>query len=85
MSRLEQLIAELCPDGVEYKKLGDVAEYASYRIDASEVNELNYIGVDNLLPEKQGKQASSYVPEEGRLIQLSPSINPCYWEPRTQK
>lgn len=25
MSRLEELIAELCPDGVEYKKLGDVA------------------------------------------------------------
>ena len=26
MSRLEELIQELCPDGVEYKKLGDVAE-----------------------------------------------------------
>ena len=25
MSRLDELIAELCPDGVEYKKLGDVA------------------------------------------------------------
>jgi type I restriction enzyme, S subunit len=25
MSKLEELIAELCPDGVEYKKLGDVA------------------------------------------------------------
>lgn len=25
MSRLEELIAELCPDGVEYKRLGDIA------------------------------------------------------------
>ena len=25
MSRLDELIAELCPDGVEYKKLGEVA------------------------------------------------------------
>ena len=24
MSRLEELIEELCPDGVEFKKLGDV-------------------------------------------------------------
>ena len=25
MSRLEELIKELCPDGVEYKNLGDIA------------------------------------------------------------
>lgn len=25
MSRLDELIAKLCPDGVEYKKLGEVA------------------------------------------------------------
>ena len=25
MSRLEELIQELCPDGVEYKKLGEIA------------------------------------------------------------
>ena len=25
MSKLEELIQELCPDGVEYKKLGEVA------------------------------------------------------------
>ena len=27
MSRLEELIQELCPDGVEYKKIGELAEY----------------------------------------------------------
>lgn len=26
MSRLADLIAQLCPDGVEYRALGDVAE-----------------------------------------------------------
>ena len=25
MSRLEELIQELCPDGVKYKKLGEIA------------------------------------------------------------
>ncbi|SHL27906.1 hypothetical protein SAMN05720469_1569, partial [Fibrobacter intestinalis] len=26
MSKLQELIQELCPDGVEYKKLGEVCE-----------------------------------------------------------
>ena len=26
MSRLEELINELCPNGVEYKKIGDVCD-----------------------------------------------------------
>lgn len=56
MSRLEELIQQLCPDGVEYKYLGDVCSYATERIDAAEVNADNYVGVENLLPDKQGKQ-----------------------------
>lgn len=27
MSKLDELIKEYCPDGVEYKKIGDIAEY----------------------------------------------------------
>ena len=27
MSKLDELIKELCPDGVEYKNLSEVAEY----------------------------------------------------------
>ena len=27
MSKLEELIAELCPDGVEYKKIGELVNY----------------------------------------------------------
>lgn len=68
MSRLEELIQQLCPDGVEYKNLGDVCSYATERIDASEVNANNYVGVENLLPDKQGKTVASYVPNDGRWI-----------------
>ena len=28
MSKLEDLIAELCPNGVEYKTLGEICSYA---------------------------------------------------------
>lgn len=27
MTRLDELIAELCPDGVEYRRVGDIADY----------------------------------------------------------
>ena len=28
MSKIEEMVAELCPDGVEYKKLGDISSKA---------------------------------------------------------
>jgi len=70
MSKLEQLINELCPDGVEYKTLGEICHYSKERIDAEEIDENNYVGVDNLLPEKRGKTNSNYVPTEGRFTQF---------------
>ncbi len=70
MSKLDELIKEYCPEGVEYKKLCEITEYNKVRVDASTVNEKTYIGVDNLLPNKQGKTDSSYVPNEGSLIQF---------------
>ena len=71
MSRLEELIEELCPDGVEYSVLNEVATYSSDRIDAGSVDAQHYVGVDNLLPEKRGKCDSNYVPLEGRLTGFS--------------
>ena len=68
MSRLAELISELCPKGVPYLALNQVAEYSKNRIEASEIDSTTYVGVDNLLPNKQGKIESSYVPREGRLI-----------------
>ncbi len=70
MSKLDELmIAELCPDGVEYKLLGDICKYSSSRIDACEVDCQNYC-VDNLLQNKGGKTFSDFTPTEGRLIQF---------------
>lgn len=54
-------------DGVEYRKLGEIADYSRARIDASKVNAETYVGVDNLLPNGRGKVSSSYVPEKGNL------------------
>ena len=71
MSKLEELINTLCPDGVGYKTLSDIANYSSSRIDAKEVDAQSYVGVDNLLPDKMGKIDSSYVPTEGRLTRFS--------------
>ncbi len=45
MNKIEQMIAELCPDGVEFKALGEIGAYSKTRIDATEVNEDNYVGV----------------------------------------
>ena len=68
MSKLDDLIKELCPDGVEYQKLSDIAEYGKNRIDFTFVDSRNYVGVDNLLPNKQGKTDAIYVPTDGKLI-----------------
>lgn len=68
MSRLDELIRELCPDGVEYKPLEEISEYCKTRIDAKLVNADTYVGVDNLLPDKQGKKKSDYVPSDGQVI-----------------
>ena len=41
MSKLEQLIKELCPDGVEWKTLGEVTKYeqpAKYLVNSNNYN-----------------------------------------------
>ncbi|KMK51308.1 restriction endonuclease subunit S [[Actinobacillus] muris] len=48
--------------------MGEVCKYAKNRIGAERLNSENYVGVDNLLPNKQGKKSSDYVPIEGNLI-----------------
>ena len=68
MSRLTELIQELCPDGVEHHKLEEIAQYCKQRIDASSVNAETYVGVENLLQNKQGKAPSSAVPTSGQVI-----------------
>lgn len=67
MNKLEQLVKEHCPNGVKFCQLFEVATYSKERIKATDVNKETYIGVDNLLPNKQGRTTSIYVPEEGNL------------------
>lgn len=67
MSKIDDLIAKLCPNGVEYKTLGKVAIYADTRINASELDETTFIGVDNLLPNAGGKINANYLPNTTRL------------------
>ena len=70
MNRLEELIKEMCPDGVKYQTLKEIAVYQKKRIDATAVDENTYIGVDNLLQNKAGKTIAVYVPSEGSLIKF---------------
>lgn len=55
-------------EGVKWMKLGDVTFYPKERISISLLHKDNYIGVDNLLPNKQGKKESDYVPSNGSCI-----------------
>ncbi|MDY5717570.1 MAG: restriction endonuclease subunit S, partial [Selenomonas sp.] len=48
-------------------KLMDVAEYSKDRINAMNTNARNYVGVDNLLQNRQGKTNAKYIPAEGNL------------------
>ena len=68
MSKLDELMQELCPNGVEYFPLGEIAQYAKIRIDAADVDETSYVGVENLLQNKQGKTNATYVPKDGAVI-----------------
>lgn len=70
MKNPDDWMKQLRSDGVVYHKLSDIAEYGKKRIDYTCIDSRNYVGVDNLLPNKQGKTDSSYVPKEGKLIRF---------------
>ena len=54
---------------IEYR-LRDIAEYSSSRISAEELDTFNYVGVDNLLKDKCGREDSEYVPQTGSSIRF---------------
>jgi type I restriction enzyme, S subunit len=47
-------------------QLRDVSTYRTDKIDAKLLNESNYISTDNMIQDRQGITASSYVPESGK-------------------
>ena len=50
---------------IEWKTLGEVSQYSKERIGYEQLNEKNYVGVNNLLQDKAGKENSSHVPMKG--------------------
>ena len=50
-----------------------VASYSDQRINAAQLNQRNYVGVDNLIADRKGKINSSYVPKIGQLTKFEPS------------
>ncbi len=60
-------------DNVEWKMLGEIAQYSKQRISADKLNETNYVGVDNLLQDRLGKTISNYPPTTGNFTQYVPN------------
>lgn len=70
MSRIDELIEQLCPDGVEFRTLRDVAYYSRDRIDSSEISPGSYVGVNELLPDFQGRTLEVRDPSETKCIEF---------------
>jgi type I restriction enzyme, S subunit len=56
---------------LESSTLGRVAQYPSQRLKANQLGSSNFVGVDNLLSDKQGKTESSHVPAQGSFTHFS--------------
>ena len=72
MGLLEKRLAFLCSSGVPHLAIGDVAEYADSRVDASHLDSTNFVGVDNLAPNKKGRVDATYLPNTARLTAFRP-------------
>ncbi|EPX2177669.1 TPA: restriction endonuclease subunit S [Serratia marcescens] len=57
---------------VEWKTLGEVAEYSTTRVDAAELDASSFVGVDNLVANKGGRVDASYTPNTERLTAYEP-------------
>lgn len=57
----------------EIMSLGDIVYYPNERVAADTLTQDNYVGVENLLKDRQGKTISSYVPTQGRFIKYKPN------------
>ena len=69
MNFMEKLL-----DGVEveWKALEDVADYSPTRVDAADLDDASFIGVDNLVADKGGRIAANYLPNTSRLTAYEP-------------
>lgn len=65
----DQLLTFSDDADIEWKPLGELAEYSKTRIGYESLDGKNYVGVDNLLQNRAGKVDSSYAPTSGKLTQ----------------
>lgn len=72
MSRIDDLIRDLCPNGVEYKPLGDVARYSPRKVSAEDLNSTTFVGVDNLVSQKRGRIDATHAPNTSTLTAYYP-------------
>lgn len=67
------VMLEQCRQEAEnYIKLRKIATYSAERIDTQTLGKDTYVGVDNLLPNVEGKRASEFVPVSGTVIAYHP-------------
>lgn len=72
MSHIDDLIRKLCPSGVEYKPLGDVARYSTRKVSAEDLNSTTFVGVDNLVSQKRGRIDATHTPNTSTLTAYRP-------------
>lgn len=72
MSRLAKLIEELAPRGVRYAPLRTAVGYSDSRVNADELDETSFIGVDNLVADRGGRVNASFLPNSARLTAFEP-------------
>lgn len=54
-------------------KLGAIARYSKDRIETTKLTSENYIGVDNLLQDRNGKTIATYLPKQGSFTAYNQS------------
>jgi len=55
VNRIDDMIRQMCPDGVQKIRLGAVAEFSRTKTDSETLDRTTFVGVDNLLPNKRGR------------------------------
>lgn len=71
MNKLDGLIKRLCPDGVPYLPLSACVEYTNRHIAVSELDEISFVSVDNLLPNRGGKTNAKRLPRIAQVKEFS--------------
>ena len=67
MSKSAYISRLLDGENVEWKSLGEVAEYSTTRVDAAKLDATSFVGVDNLVANKGGRVNASYLPNTERI------------------